>query len=108
MNNEESGLRVEEIEKCFERLKEECFVAYALICEAAVYRSAVPQDWWLSHLEDSPWNCNAERQRMALDELRDRHLIEEEIVQDKLHLSLNPLVRSVALNHLESLTYSSA
>jgi hypothetical protein len=103
MNKEETGLSIEEVEKCFEQLKQESYEAYGLICEAAVYRRAVPQDWWLSHLEDSPWNCNAERQLMALDELRDRHLIEEEIIDDKLHLSLNPLIQRVALDHLNNL-----
>jgi len=103
MNNEESGLRVEEVEKSFERLRHEFYEAYVLICEAAVYRSAVPQDWWLSHLEDSPWNCNAERQLMALNTLRDYHLIEKETVEDKVYLSLHTLIRSVALEHLNNL-----
>ena len=44
------------LEHTFERLHQDARMAYILLCETAVYRCAVPEDWWLSHLED--WEQN--------------------------------------------------
>ncbi|MEL7052591.1 MAG: phosphorylase, partial [Cyanobacteria bacterium J06588_5] len=38
------------LEHTLERLRQD--VPYILLCETSVYRCAVPEDWWLSHLED--------------------------------------------------------
>lgn len=90
------------LEKTFERLKIDVLNAYRLLCEASVYRCAVPEDFWLSHLED--WDCDEEKQELALDILRDRFLLEEELIDDEIHLRQHNLIRSVALKHLKNLT----
>jgi hypothetical protein len=90
------------VELTFKRLAEEVFNAYVLLGEASVYRRPVPEDWWLSHLED--WDCDEEKQEVALDALRDRYLVEEEITDDDLLLRQHNLIRSVALVHLRNLT----
>jgi len=90
------------LEKTFERLKKDVLNAYRLLCEASVYRCAVPEEFWLSHLED--WDCDEEKQELALDALRDRFLVEEELIDDEIHLRQHNLIRSVALEHLKNLT----
>jgi hypothetical protein len=90
------------LEKTFERLKKDILNAYRLLCEASVYRCAVPEEFWLSHLED--WDCDDQKQELALDALRDRFLVEEELIDDKIHLRQHNLIRSVALEHLKNLT----
>jgi hypothetical protein len=73
-----------------------------LLCEASIYRFAVQEDFWLSHLED--WDCDQEKQELALDALRDRFLVEEEVTDNDLLLRQHNLIRSVALVHLKNLT----
>ncbi len=90
------------LEKTFERLKKDVLNAYRLLCEASVYRCAVPEEFWLSHLED--WECDDQKQELALDALRDRFLVEEELIDDEIHLRQHNLIRSVALEHLKNLT----
>ncbi|MEG4518400.1 MULTISPECIES: AAA family ATPase [unclassified Microcoleus] len=90
------------LEKTFERLKKDVLNAYRLLCEASVYRCAVPEEFWLSHLED--WDCDEEKQELALDALRARFLVEEELIDDEIHLRQHNLIRSVALEHLKNLT----
>ena len=90
------------LEKTFERLKNDILNAYRLLCEASVYRCAVPEEFWLSHLED--WDCDDQKQELALDALRDRFLVEEELIDDEIHLRQHNLIRSVALEHLKNLT----
>lgn len=90
------------LEKTFERLKKDVLNAYRLLCEASVYRCRVPEEFWLSHLED--WDCDEEKQELALDALRDRFLVEEELIDDEIHLRQHNLIRSVALEHLKNLT----
>jgi len=53
-------------------------------------------------LED--WDCDREKQELALDALRDRFLVEEELIDDEIHLRQHNLIRSVALEHLKKLT----
>ncbi len=90
------------VELTFKRLAEEVFNAYVLLCQVSVYRRPVPEDWWLSHLED--WDCDEEKQEVALNALRDRYLVEEEVTDDELLLRQHNLIRSVALVHLRNLT----
>jgi hypothetical protein len=89
------------LEKTFERLKKDILNAYRLLCEASVYRCAVPEEFWLSHLED--WDCDDQKQELALEALRDRFLVEEELIDDEIHLRQHNLIRSVALEHLKQL-----
>ncbi len=90
------------LEKTFNRLKEDFYYSYVLLCEASIYRFAVQEDFWLSHLED--WDCDQEKQELALDALRDRFLVEEEVTDNDLLLRQHNLIRSVALVHLKNLT----
>lgn len=89
------------LEQTFQRLRQEARWAYILLCEAAVYRCAVPEDWWLSHLDY--WDCAPEKGRLALDALRDRFLVEEAIMSDRYTLRQHSLIRSVALEHFHHL-----
>jgi SpoVK/Ycf46/Vps4 family AAA+-type ATPase len=89
------------LEKTFNRLKEDFYYSYVLLCEASVYRLAVQENFWLSHLED--WDCDKEKQKLALDTLRDRYLVEEVVEENQLLLRQHNLIRSVALEHLKQL-----
>jgi nucleoside phosphorylase len=90
------------LNKTFARLQGEAKWAYVLLCESSVYRCPVPSDWWLSHLED--WEQNEEQQQLALETLRDRYLVEEQIDDtDQCILRQHNLIRSVSLEHLKSL-----
>jgi len=89
------------IEHTFQRLRQETKFAYILLCEAAVYRCAVPEDWWLSHLDY--WDCTPEKGLLALDALRDRFLVEEAISSESYTLRQHSLIRSVALEHFQRL-----
>jgi len=89
------------LEQTFQRLRQEAKFAYILLCEAAVYRCAVPEDWWLSHLEY--WDCTPEKGLLALDALRDRFLVEEAIESERYTLRQHGLIRSVALEHFQHL-----
>lgn len=89
------------LEKTFSRLKEEVLNAYRLLCEGARYRCAVPEEFWLSHLED--WDCDEEEREMALEVLQCRFLVEEVIEEDEFKLRQHNLIRSVALEHLKNL-----
>jgi nucleoside phosphorylase len=87
--------------KTFYRLKEDAKWAYILLCESSVYRCPVPEDFWLSHLED--WDRNEDEQRTALDTLRERYLVEELLEENKCLLRQHNLIRSVALECLKRL-----
>lgn len=89
------------LEKTFNRLEKDVRYAYILLCEASVYRCPVPQDFWLSHLED--WDRDEEEQQVALDALRDRFLVEEVVEIDKCLLRQHNLIRGVSLEHLRQL-----
>ena len=89
--------------KEFARLRNDAKWAYILLCESSVYRCPVPEDFWLSHLED--WDRNEEEQKAALDTLRERYLVEE-IVQNNQHLlRQHNLIRSVSLEHMSQMDY---
>ena len=85
----------------FDRLKTDCKWAYILLCEASTYRSPVPEEWWLQHLED--WDVSENDQKNAINTLRDRLLLEEEISNEQCMVRLHNLIRSVALEHLRTL-----
>ncbi|WP_013320651.1 SEFIR domain-containing protein [Gloeothece verrucosa] len=89
------------LNKTFARLKEDVRYAYILLCEASVYRCPVPENFWLSHLED--WDRDAEEQKAALDVLRDRYLLEELVEENQCLLRQHNLIRSVSLEHLKQL-----
>lgn len=90
------------LEKAFERLERDVRNAYLLLCLASVYRCAVPESFWLSQLEDE--GCDDEQQQLALDALRERHLVEEEIDHhDQYLLRQHNLIRSVALEYIKKL-----
>ncbi len=91
------------LEHTFTRLRQDAKYAYILLCESSVYRCPVPDDWWLSHLED--WEQAEAAQMMALDILRDRYLVEEKIEDTELLLKQHNLIRSVSLAHLQKLTF---
>lgn len=87
------------LEQTFQRLTEEARFAYLLLCSAAVYRCGVPEDWWLSHLDF--WTTDGEVQRLAMEALRDRCLVEESLEDDEWQVKQHNLIRSVALAHLD-------
>ena len=87
-----------QLNKTFSRLKQDAKWAYILLCETSVYRCPVPEDFWLSHLED--WDLNENEQIAALNALRDRHLVEEVVDNDQCLLRQHNLIRSVSLEHL--------
>ncbi|ASC69571.1 hypothetical protein XM38_004980 [Halomicronema hongdechloris C2206] len=89
------------LEQTFQRLRQDAKFAYILLCEASVYRCAVPEDWWLSHLDY--WDCDQETGGLALDALRDRFLVEEAIESGQYTLRQHNLIRSVSLDHLQRL-----
>ncbi|WP_293127027.1 SEFIR domain-containing protein [Microcoleus sp. bin38.metabat.b11b12b14.051] len=89
------------LEKTFNRLEKDVRYAYILLCEASVYRCPVPEDFWLSHLED--WDRDEEEQQVALDALRDRYLVEEFVESDRYLLRQHNLIRGVSLEHLKQL-----
>lgn len=89
------------LDSTFQRLKEGAKWSYILLCEGAVYRCAVPEDWWLGHLED--WDRDEEEQQAALDVLRDRYLVEEVEEGNKVLLRQHNLIRSISLEYLKRL-----
>ena len=91
------------LEHTFDRLQQDARYAYILLCKTAVYRCPVPEDWWLSHLED--WQQDSDQQMVALDVLRDRYLVEEMTEDTELLLKQHNLIRSVSLAHLKQLTF---
>ena len=91
------------LEQTFDRLRQDAKYAYILLCESSVYRCPVPDDWWLSHLED--WQQSEAEQIAALDILCDRYLVEEMTEGSQLLLKQHNLIRSVSLAHLQQLTF---
>ncbi|MBD2491353.1 toll/interleukin-1 receptor domain-containing protein [Aulosira sp. FACHB-615] len=89
------------LNKTFKRLQEDAKWAYIMLCETSVYRCAVPEDFWLSHLED--WDRNEDEQRLALDALRDRYLVEQLVDKDQYLLRQHNLIRSLSLECLKQL-----
>jgi nucleoside phosphorylase len=94
------------LNKDFTRLKKDAKWAYVLLCETSVYSSPVPENFWLSHLED--WGLNQEEQLAALNILRERCFIEESYENDQILLRQHNLIRSVSLNHLKKINVNGA
>ncbi|MCL1471052.1 ATP-binding protein [Argonema antarcticum] len=88
------------IEKTFERLAKDVPNAYLLLCFGSVYRRAVPESFYLKTLER--FGLDEDPQQIALDALRDRYLIEEDVINDDLLLRQHNLIRCVALVHLQN------
>jgi nucleoside phosphorylase len=89
------------LNKTFAHLKEDAKWAYIMLCETSVYRRAVPEDFWLSHLED--WVQSEDESRAALDILRNRYLVEDIVEEEQCLLRQHNLIRSVALENLIAL-----
>lgn len=89
------------LEKTFARLQRDVCNAYYLLCETAVYRCAVPEDWWLSHLDY--WNCRDSDKEAALEALKERYLIEASVNDEQYLLRQHNLIRSISLEHLKQL-----
>lgn len=89
------------LEKTFTRLRNDVKPAYLLLCEASVYRCAVPEDWWLSHLD--AWHGDDSSKQAVLEALRERYLVEESISSEQYLLRQHHLIRSMALEHLKHL-----
>ncbi|MBD2482702.1 NB-ARC domain-containing protein [Planktothrix sp. FACHB-1365] len=88
------------LEITFSRLEKDAFNAYLLLCSASIYRCAVTPDYWLSLLED---DCEEEEQKIALETLRDRYLLEESIENYQYVIRQHNLIRSVALEYLKNM-----
>ncbi len=86
------------VEKTFDRLAKDVYNAYVLLSFGSVYRRPIPEKFLLKTVARLGWD--EDKQQVALDALRDRYLIEEEIINDELVLRQHNLIRSVALNHL--------
>lgn len=89
------------LEKMLDRLKVDNKWAYILLCETSVYRTPVPEDFWLSHLED--WKLNRAQQIIALESLEERCLVERVIKDNEILVRQNNLIRSISLKHLQRL-----
>ncbi len=90
----------ERIEKTFERLKNDVYDAYILLCTASIYRCEVKEKWWLINLEDEGYS--EEQQKAAMQTLRDRYLVEDGGIDDEDNrlVGQHNLIRSVAIIHL--------
>ncbi|NES66396.1 MAG: ATP-binding protein [Okeania sp. SIO2D1] len=91
------------LDKTFFRLRKDALNAYRLICATGIYRCEVPENFWLSHLED--WSCSKDEREVALLTLRDRFLVEEVGVDEngEFLLRQHNLIRSLSLEHLKKL-----
>jgi DNA-binding Xre family transcriptional regulator len=89
----------ERIEKTFERLKNDVYDAYILLCMASIFRGKVKEKWWLLNLEDEGYS--EEKQKAAMQTLRERYLVEDGGIdnQDNRLVGQHNLIRSVAIAH---------
>jgi hypothetical protein len=98
------------LQVAFDRLARDVKDAYILLCAASVYRAPEKDAYWLEHLavwlrrlEQQP--CGQERQNRAVDELRNRFLVEESLNHNKKRvLGQHNLIRSVAIEHRNQLS----
>ncbi len=91
------------LDKTFFRLQKDAINAYRLICVGAIYRCEVPESFWLKLLKS--WQCDEEKQEVALQTLLDRFLVEKEGVDEsgEFLLRQHNLIRSVSLEHLKKM-----
>jgi len=89
----------ERIEKTFERLKNDVYDAYFLLCTTSIYRCDVKEKWWLINLEDEGYS--EKQQQDAMQTLRDRYLVEDGGIDDEDNrlVGQHNLIRSVAIAH---------
>jgi len=89
----------ERIDTTFERLKNDVYDAYVLLCMASLYRCEVKETWWLINLEDEGYN--EEQQKAAMQTLRERYLVEDGGIDDEDNrlVGQHNLIRSVAIAH---------
>ena len=89
------------------RLKESCYSAYCLLCEASVFRGTRLERQWINQFEDRvdlPVELSNDGIRVALNKLYAWYLVESELQQNKRYIRLHNLVRSIALEHLDNLS----
>jgi len=90
------------------RLKESCYSAYCLLCEASVFRGTRLERQWINQFEDHrgdlPVELSNDGIRVALNKLYAWYLVESELQQNKRYIRLHNLVRSIALEHLDNLS----
>jgi hypothetical protein len=96
----------ERLEKTFDRLKQDNYYAYRLLCSGSIYLRPVSERYYLNHFTywDMPDDWNEENSREVLGILLDRYLLEE--VHDPRYgytLRQHNLIRTVALERLEQL-----
>ncbi|MBD2691627.1 LuxR C-terminal-related transcriptional regulator [Anabaena catenula] len=91
------------LEQTFKKLSDHAYHGYILLCTASVYREPVQKGWWLRHLEYRGYTD--EQQKLALETLKDRYLIEISFDQNNgmILIGMHNLVRSVAINHRQKL-----
>ena len=89
----------ERIDQTFNRLKNDVYDAYCLLCMASIYRCEVKETWWLINLDDEGYN--EEQQKAAMQTLRDRYLVEDGGIDDEDNrlVGQHNLIRSVAIAH---------
>ncbi|HAX87260.1 MAG TPA: ATP-binding protein [Cyanobacteria bacterium UBA11370] len=87
------------IDKTFERLKNDVYDAYVLLCTASIYRCEVKEKWWLINLEDEGYT--EKQQKAAMETLRERYLVEDRGIDDEDNrlVGQHSLIRSVAIAH---------
>ncbi|MEO0377648.1 MAG: hypothetical protein AAF329_24210, partial [Cyanobacteria bacterium P01_A01_bin.17] len=88
------------IEQTFDRLQQELPQAYRLLCFGSVYRRPVEERFWLKMLP--PLGIEADAPASLLDALRDRYLVEDVLMHNKLCVRQHNLIRTVALHHLQA------
>ncbi|MEP1079314.1 ATP-binding protein [Leptolyngbya sp. PL-A3] len=89
------------IDKTFEKLYEEVYHAYILLCVSSVYRRPVQELFFWNLLTNLGFT---DKQTVsAIDALLDRSLIREEICNTEVLLSQHNLIRDVALEHLKKI-----
>ncbi|NJR31615.1 MAG: hypothetical protein HC778_00485 [Chamaesiphon sp. CSU_1_12] len=94
-----------------ERLQADANLAYLLLCLASIYRSEVPDRFWLRQLKMHGY-LDVERNQQSLEILHNRYLVKSQIKQvdirderdeiqavSERHLSLHNLIRSLAIAH---------
>lgn len=89
----------ERIDRTFNRLKNDVYDAYCLLCMASIYRCEVKETWWLINLDDEGYS--EEQQKAAMQTLRDRYLVEDGGIDDEDNrlVGQHNLICSVAIAH---------
>ncbi len=93
------------LEITFNRLKNDVYHAYILLCVASVYSKAVEEKRWLKLLNISnlPEDWDKNKSKKMLETLHDRYLVEKVGDGSNVLLRQHNLIRSLALEHLKRL-----